>query len=256
MLRKTCGVCLVAFFLLIGTALAAENAADGSEQADIAGGQEVSGQTLSDAAVAYIRQRIGIPADSDTVDITLLHLPQAAVVPDGTLNLTVELPYGVRYSTPTNATVTIAVDGRTAAQVNLLFAVKYYQQVVVAAGVIEARELLTADRLRYERVDTGRLAVGYITDINKAVGLAARRQISPGTVMNQSLLVKPVLIKRGNVVTILARKGTIEVSAPGQALQDGVEGQLIKIQNLNSRKIIVAKVLNDAAVLAATYNGR
>lgn len=248
MARRICGLCLIALLLLSGCALAS---GDGS-----AGEQQVSGQNLADAAASYIHQRIGISADSDTVAITLLDAAQDAVVPAGIVNLTVELPYGIRYNTPTNATVVIAVDGRTAAKVNLLFDVKYYQQVVVASRAIGAHEPLIADSLRYERVDVGRLAVGYMTDIQKIVGMAPRRPVAPGTVMNKSLLEKPIILRQGNVITIVARIGNIEVSAPGQALQNGVEGQLIKVQNMNSRKTIVAKVLNDSTVLAATYNGR
>lgn len=216
------------------------------------GTQIVSANTLINTAAVLIRQRAGVAADSDDLSVNVLNSPQAVTAPDGELSVGVELPYGVRYNAPTTANVTISVNGQVISVTTLKFEVKMYKQVLVAARSISAREVLTADSLRYERMDIGRLMSGYYTDTNKVSGLITRRVITPGTVINQYMIDKPVIIKRGSGVTIVARIGGLEVTAVGQALQDGYEGKIIPVENLSSRKIVSAKVLDENSVQVLT----
>jgi flagella basal body P-ring formation protein FlgA len=105
-------------------------------------------------------------------------------------------------------------------------------------------------------LDTGRLTAGFLTDINKAVGLQAVNFLRPGTVLNSFSLRQPALIKRGSTVNILARAGGLEVSTVGIAMQDGILGQIIRVQNANSRRFLSAKVLDGSSVLATSSNGK
>ena len=216
--------------------------------------QEVSGQQLVAMAMSAIRDRSGIPADSDALTITELDSAQDTVVPAGDLSFTVELPYGVRYNTPTTVTISTMIDGRLYARTILKFDVRLYRQVVVAASNIAAGETVTAEVLKYERMDSGRLAPGYTTDINKFIGLVTRRGIASGMPVNVSMVQKPVLVKRGSVVTIIARIDGIEAAVYGQSMQDGCEGQVIRVQNINSRKTVAAKVIDAGTVEVVTHD--
>jgi flagella basal body P-ring formation protein FlgA len=52
----------------------------------------------------------------------------------------------------------------------------------------------------------------------------------------------PPLVKRGEAVTMTARKGGILVTARGTAQQDGIEGAQIKVRNSSSQKEILCRV--------------
>lgn len=216
--------------------------------------QVVSGQQLADAATQAVYNKLtGITGE---LTVTPAAVPSDVLVPLGTVQVVAEIPAGVRFTGFTTAYITIFVDGQRFNSIPVRLTVKLYQQVVVAARAISGREVLTADSIRLERADTGRLAAGYITDSNQAIGLQSRRLITQGTVITGQLLEKPVLIARGSTVTVVARVGDIEVTASGQALQDGVKDQLIRVQNTNSRRIITARVVDDATVLVGTYSGK
>jgi flagella basal body P-ring formation protein FlgA len=64
---------------------------------------------------------------------------------------------------------------------------------------------------------------------------------------------KPVLIKRGSMVILIALVGSMEVTASGQAMQDGYEGQLIRVKNVNSNKIVLGKVIEENKVQVLTH---
>lgn len=215
--------------------------------------QVISGQALIDKAIVDLEGQAGLRASSGDLRITPIGSVQDIIVPRGQIVLTSYLPYGIRYNTPTTAQITIHVNNQVFTKINLKFNSKLYRQVAVATSQIAPGEILTTDKLRYERMDTGRLGTGYFTDMNKVLGLVTKRSLTPGMVVTDGMVNKPVLIKRGSLVNIVARIGSMEVTAAGQAMQNGHEGELIRVQNINSKKIISAKVLDEGTVQVLTY---
>lgn len=244
-MKKVLTLCLLILGLLSFSALA--DAVSSKVYAE-AQTQTVSANTLTNAAAAVIRQQTGVPVESDSLTVNYLGNPSDLTAPAGNLELAVSLPYGVRYNAPTTAVVTVSVDGKVSNTAILKFEVKLYQQVVVAARAIAKGEVLGIDNLRLERLDVGRLTTGYYTDINDIAGLLSRRDLKPGTAFSKYLIEKPIVVKRGSAVTIIARTGGIEVTAFGKALQDGYEGQMIRVQNINSQKYMAAKVTGPGTV--------
>lgn len=215
--------------------------------------QVVSAQTLIDKGINAIRDQVGPNVKHEDLHIFYVGREQDVTVPTGSVTLSASLPYGIRYNTPTTVMISISVDGQAVTKVGLRFKVNLYRQVAVAASQVNAREIFTENSLRYERMDTGQIAPGFFTDKNKVLGLMARRLITPGMVITDSMVNKPVIVKRGNMVTLTAFIGNIEVIASGQAMQDGYENQLIRIKNVSSNKIVLGKVIDEDKVQVVTY---
>jgi flagella basal body P-ring formation protein FlgA len=215
--------------------------------------QLLIGQSVADCTIQAVKQQLGT---TDDITIEAIGLPKDTNYAIGELTLKPELPRNIRYNGPTIVKVNVNIDGRQVASETVKLNIKMYKEVVVAAKTVLSHETFTEDSIKLERMDISRLPHGFLTDINSAVGLTARRIISPGMVLCNTMLEKPVVVKRGNKVTIIARVGGTEITAPGQAMQDGTENQIIKVQNLNSQKIISAKIIDSSSVLATTYNGK
>jgi flagella basal body P-ring formation protein FlgA len=60
--------------------------------------------------------------------------------------------------------------------------------------------------------------------------------------------VSPVVVKARQRVTILARAGEFNVTCLGEAQQDGRVGQTIPVQNVDSKKVLAARVTGPGAV--------
>jgi flagella basal body P-ring formation protein FlgA len=75
-----------------------------------------------------------------------------------------------------------------------------------------------------------------------------KHQIRAETPLKEWMLVRAPIVKRGDMVTILAEAGGLRVSVPGKILEKGYKGQLVRVQNTMSHKKIYAKVINDATV--------
>jgi flagella basal body P-ring formation protein FlgA len=221
----------------------------------IGNSQLISGQLLIDKAVTTIRSQVGADIGIDNLTISPVGQVQDVVAPPGDVVLNASLLYGIHYNMPTTVIASVNINGRAYNKVGLRFDVKLYRQVAVAARTIDAGEIVSDDCVRYERMDSGRLAAGFVTDKSKIIGLMTRRQVTPGTVITDSMVNRPAIVKRGSMVTLLARMGNMEVTTAGQAMQDGCEGQLIRVLNVNSKKVVFGKILNDSTVQVLTYNG-
>lgn len=219
-----------------------------------AAGQAISGETLRSLAAEAIKRQLGAGGNAD-VTIAADGADRDVFVPLGQATFKVELPQGVRFGTPTTANVVVSVEQKLYTTVSLRFNVKLYKNVLVAGRNIAVAEIIGTDNIRLERRDVSR-ASGYLTDTDKVLGLRTRRALPAGTVLSEAALEKPPILKQGAVVTILAKLGDITVSASGKALQAGSEGAVIRVQNLNSNKVVSARVLDEATVQVILYNGR
>jgi flagella basal body P-ring formation protein FlgA len=206
--------------------------------------QLITGQRLASQAEHFLKERL---VGSDVV-ITSVVQPHDVLVPPGETGVVVELPYGVKYNAPTNVSVGVMVDGQLYNTTNLRFDIKKYEQVAVVSRSLAARELIDSASITFERRDIGRMPPGYFTDVNKILGLSVKRQLVPGTAITDSMLEKPVIINRGKTVRIVAQIGDIEVSVPGIAMQHGSQGQLIRVQNANSKKMITGRVVDETTI--------
>jgi flagella basal body P-ring formation protein FlgA len=69
-------------------------------------------------------------------------------------------------------------------------------------------------------------------------GRPTRRALSEGTALTADALMPALLIHRGQGVTLAASSGGIEVRAPGRALADATANQRLRVQNLDSLKVV------------------
>ena len=210
--------------------------------------QTVTSQALAAAAEAALKQQLGGLAEQPDTLIQPLSLPKDSVVPPGAVTVTAILPYGLRFSGPTTVDVNVSVDGQSYQWQRLHYTVKVFQNVVVTSRNVQAQEALSADNLRYQRLELGSLPAGYLTDIREAVGKVSRRALPAGSILTSKSIEPPLVIKRGQTVIIAAQTGAITITARGRALEDGRIGETIRVQNITSRKTITATVVDENTV--------
>jgi flagella basal body P-ring formation protein FlgA len=69
-------------------------------------------------------------------------------------------------------------------------------------------------------------------------GLRLRRSIAAGTVLTSDALEPQPVVRRGETVTLVAESAGFEVRESGRALSDAAPGDVVRIQNVNSLKIV------------------
>ncbi len=82
-------------------------------------------------------------------------------------------------------------------------------------------------------------------------GLVAKRGIAANTVLRPSMMghLKPdVIVKRNQNVIIRMERPGLSVTAVGKAMQKGSVGEYVKVRNVDSQRLILARVNEDGTV--------
>lgn len=91
---------------------------------------------------------------------------------------------------------------------------------------------------------------GGLTDPELAIGKQVRVAIYEGRPVVAGALRVPVLVSRNQIVRIAYDSGMLRIEAEGRALSEGAAGDLVRVMNLSSRKMISAVVAPDGTLLA------
>jgi flagella basal body P-ring formation protein FlgA len=116
--------------------------------------------------------------------------------------------------------------------------VRRSQTVLVLSRGIAPGETITADAFVPETRDASRIVGAAVADPAQAVGRVARRTLSAGAVLSATDLVAQRLIRRGDNVALVSRRGGVEVRVVGKALGDAGESERVTVENLSSRRVV------------------
>ena len=81
------------------------------------------------------------------------------------------------------------------------------------------------------------------------VGMMAARTLLPRQSIPMSALSPPRVVRAGAAVSMIYIDGGLTITAPGDALQDGVVGQTVKLRNEDSGVTVTGRVRADGSVL-------
>ena len=91
-----------------------------------------------------------------------------------------------------------------------------------------------------------------ITDASMLIGKSPRRGVRSGVPINMSNLGDPVMIEKGKLVAVILEQGGMYLSITGRTLEPGGEDDIIRVENVNSRKVIQAQVISEQEVRIIT----
>lgn len=87
-----------------------------------------------------------------------------------------------------------------------------------------------------------------VTDLAALEGQEVRRVLPEGRPVQSQSLQPARAFKRGEKLTLVYQSGALEVTAPGRAMEDAALGAVLRVQNLNSSKIVNGIALGEGRV--------
>lgn len=218
-----------------------------------AGAAEVVAPTDAEAQVrAALKSAVSarIPDDPARVVVSEVALPKGFALPEGA-RLKVRLPDRDR------------VLGRMSFQVDVIAPphhatywatarVEMLAEVVVARRTLGRGEVLAADDLTTAPFPLSRLPAGTVKQADELLGQQVTRRVQPGEPVTEQAVAAPPVVLRGDRVTLLVRRPGLEITAVGEAREDGAPDHVIEVINLASRRTVRARVL-DAQTAQVEY---
>jgi flagellar basal body P-ring formation protein FlgA len=110
--------------------------------------------------------------------------------------------------------------------------------VLVLRRAVTRGETLGAGDVTTQKRVVASLSSPFIGRVEQLSGRTTRRALPEGTAVPADALTAALLIHRGQAVTLTANTGGIQVQAPGRALADASTSQRLRVQNLDSLKVV------------------
>lgn len=121
-------------------------------------------------------------------------------------------------------------------------------QIIVASRPLARGHQLQESDVKLARYDINRLNYGYLQTADMAIGKILKQPLIAGAPVQPKQLKSPLVIRRGEAVKIVVKTPSFQVAMQGVALSDGKQGQMIKIRNLQSKRVIEARVVGPQQV--------
>ena len=144
--------------------------------------------------------------------------------------------------------VTVTANGKLWRTIEVLADVTAMIDAVVPNRFFRAEEILDATDLKTVRTRIYQLNHPFVTDRDEVVGKSASRPLPADTPLRQAFLKTPFLVKKGDRVTIEAKRGGLSIHTYGVTKASGHVGQTVMVANLDSGRELRAKIVAPGVV--------
>lgn len=165
-------------------------------------------------------------------------------LPDGRITYTVSPTRNAESMGIIQFTINFDVNGKSYKRVWAAATVEVFSDVVVTKKPLGRYKPITEDDIEVQRMDLANLPSDVLSDPETVLGKRTKRAIAAQTVLRPDLIEFPPLVKRGDVVVIIAETKGLKVTALGEVKKKGRIGERIPVTNYDSKKIIYARVVD------------
>lgn len=122
-------------------------------------------------------------------------------------------------------------------------------EVPVLRRGVKPGEIIRERDIEWMSVQANRLTRTAVVDAASLVGMSPRRSIRAQDIVRSTDLQTPVLVAKNSMVTVRLETDRMQLSVQGRALEDGAEGDVIRVMNTGSNSVVSAVVVDTGAVV-------
>lgn len=119
-------------------------------------------------------------------------------------------------------------------------------EVVGLAVPVDAGHILSADDLGPVTVPAS--LAPYVAQPQDIIGKEVKRRLEAGKPVRSYDVMVPQLVRKGQKVALVVKRGAMTLTAQGKALTGGGLGEQVRVQNSQSYSILEGEVVGDGTV--------
>ncbi len=208
--------------------------------------QTLLAQEIEQLGIDYMLEHHPI-SDEDT-EMVIDYKGQDVVLPMGSLDFNIKMTQNHPNSIRIPLLMTINVDGVFRKGLWMTAHIKSYADVVKARRAIQPGVVLTEEDVKVERGLVDSSHHRYAVRLGEVIGFKTTRNFRAGTPVDLRYLVRTPLVKRGDRVLIVAKKGPMRITTPGIVREKGFRGTIVSVENVESKKVVYGEVVNSSLV--------
>ena len=184
------------------------------------------------------------------VEVKVVNMPfSELIIPDGRIYYEVVSPKD-KFLPRDVKRVNVYVNGMLVKVLNLPVAMKAYKEILVAKTDINLDQPITAENTELKRVDCANM-LEYVFDkggLNKE--MSTKKMFRAGEVIDKRFVkIKPDVVRNTEVRVLFSSNDALMVTIDAVALQDGIVGEWVNVENKNYKKIYKGKIIGENRVL-------
>ena len=144
--------------------------------------------------------------------------------------------------------VTLKKDGLVVKRLWASARVRLFTDVVIAKRSLRVREVIGASDVTVERREIRELNSGFVSSPKDVVGMVVRRPITGGRPVKRDYIRQPSVVKRGDIIPVVATSGAIRIKTRAKALEDGYPGGFINAKT-STGKVLHGRLTKDGRLI-------
>jgi len=144
--------------------------------------------------------------------------------------------------------VQINMNGKPWQTINAIADVSASIDAVVPTRVLPIDTVLEAEDVAVRRIKLTDLDHQFVVDVKDVIGKSAARPLQTNNPIRLGMVKKPYAVRKGDRVSIEARRGGLSIQAVGMTKSSGEIGQTVTVANADSGKELRAKIIGPGAV--------
>ncbi len=118
-------------------------------------------------------------------------------------------------------------------------------EVPILARAIAPGDIIEASDIAWNKLPTNRLSQSFILKAEDLIGQTAKNRIlQPGQPLNHHEVRAPIVVKRGDAVTIAYKSNSMILTTTAIAERDTATGEMARFKTMDGNKIIQARVVD------------
>ena len=123
---------------------------------------------------------------------------------------------------------------------------KYFRivEVPVLTQRMSRGSVIRKDHVTWAEMDSSRIRRDTVTDAEQLIGMATRRFVAPHVPVRSGDVQEPILVARGQPVTLVIKTPYMTLTVRGKALENGGKEDTVRVMNAHSQRIVEGTVID------------
>lgn len=207
-------------------------------------------QTIPTAdIVAVIKKGLEARGVSGDFGVTLNNVAPTLILP-GNVAATAEISQ-MNYTPGRDVFTAVVVapsSSNPVATVSLSGIIEKMKQIPVLKSSVKSGDIIGSSDIEWINVSIRNTVHDTIDDADDLIGKTPVRSVDANTPIRARDVTPPQMVARGDEVILLFNQGGLQLSAKGKAMQNGAEGEVIRVMNLSSNESLRGEVTGTKTV--------
>ncbi len=217
---------------------------------------EVTSEQLREIVKEFIEKKLvperlnpGMGSNSGSIVIGNINYNGRILLPSQDFSCEINTGSSVFSADQAFLNINFKSNGKVQKGVNAIVDLKVLLPSVAALRNIKKGETIYDGDIHIEEREVNRDTAHSITNIKEVVGKQAKGDIKIGDVITKNSVETLPVVMQGDVVNIVAESTVLKITAKGVAREKGGKGDIVKVLNVSSNRVIHAKVIDSNIVM-------